>query len=56
MSLENGKAKKSVTQKVDKVYNQVVGIGDKILKKKNKVMLDVKLTDKDCTVYISQNE
>ena len=25
-------------------------------KKKNKVMLDVKLTNKDCTVYISQNE
>jgi len=23
-------------------------------KKKNKVMLDVKLTDKDCTIYISQ--
>ena len=23
-------------------------------KKKNKVMLDVKLTNKDCTVYISQ--
>ena len=24
-------------------------------KKKNKVMLDVKLTDKDCTIFISQN-
>lgn len=23
-------------------------------KKKNKVMLDVKLTDKNCTIYISQ--
>ena len=25
-------------------------------KKKNKVLLDVKLTDKDCTIFISQNE
>tara|TARA_B100000795_G_scaffold204565_1_gene158162 strand:+ start:79 stop:231 length:153 start_codon:yes stop_codon:yes gene_type:complete len=23
-------------------------------KKKNKIMLDVKLTDKNCTIYISQ--
>ena len=25
-------------------------------KKKNKVLLEVKLTDKDCTIFISQNE
>ena len=25
-------------------------------KKKNKVMIDVKLTDKNCTIFISQNE
>ena len=25
-------------------------------KKKNKVLLDVKLNDKDCTIFISQNE
>ena len=25
-------------------------------KKNNKVMLDIKLTDKDCTIFISQNE
>ena len=25
-------------------------------KKKNKVILDVKLTSKDCTIFISQNE
>ncbi len=37
--------------KVDKF---VTKLKNKAKKKKIKVMLDVKLTDKDCTIYISQ--
>ena len=49
-------AKLNKNIKLREVDDFVTKLKNKAKKKKNKVMLDVKLTNKDCTVYISQNE